>query len=559
MGTRKNVKKRKKSKKTTPLDLIIIVMALIVAFSIFVMCVQGRRLVREEIEKEEKAYVRKYTTYQDLEMEYYNETPDRILFKTKNSKRFVAFKSSNKNFKHLLELAEDEIQKAKKGDQTYSCFSYDSIDEIKNDKGNSYIILDFQKEDKKDNNLTLAYKIENEECLLYKNLKYYSFLKGKVNGNDVSFERKYERIPETDFKLIKTAQDFKSIKADQNYKLANDIDFENTSVILDFAYKGILDGNGFSLKNISITEADVENLSKEEYRGIIKQNEGIIRNLKIEDINIDVQNKNRNFYYFGILVGQNFGAIKNCSLVSGNINIEKASIAGITYYSSFGEIIECSNKVDLNNAVAGIVADARITDIDKCKNEGNLTGGTVSGIAGTCSGMITNCTNTGDISGEGQAFGICKNIEEGIKKCSNSGNITATNGLAAGISGFVSNNISDCVNSGNVTGVREVAGVVIFAGQEYHTLVENCRNSGTIQMNYQKTSINYSCISGIVCEIKYGEIKKCINEGMLLNDLNANISVGEIVAKKAPDVKCDINLEKVDLIDLENKIQGTSE
>ena len=103
-------KSGRKKKKISHLDLLIRIMASIVAFSIFVMCMQGRKLIREEIEKEEKAYIRQFTTYKDLKMEHYNDKPDRILFKTKNSKKFVSFKSSNRNFKHLLDLAEDEIR-----------------------------------------------------------------------------------------------------------------------------------------------------------------------------------------------------------------------------------------------------------------------------------------------------------------------------------------------------------------------------------------------------------------------------------------------------------------
>ena len=551
-------KSGRKKKKISHLDLLIRIMASIVAFSIFVMCMQGRKLIREEIEKEEKAYIRQITTYKDLKMEHYNDKPDRILFKTKNSKKFVSFKSSNRNFKHLLDLAEDEIQKAKKGDPTYSCFSYDNIEEIRNDKGSSYIILDFNKEEKLDDNLTLAFKIEDEESLLYKNLKYYSFLKFKTKGEDVSFERKYERIPETDFKIIKTAEDFKNIKVDQNYKLGNDIDFEGSPVIFDFAYKGILDGNGFSLTNITIKEEDIEKLDKTDYRGIFKQNEGIIRNLKIENINIDLKNSKGNCYNFGILVGMNLGAIKNCTLVSGTAKNEQGRIAGIAYYSSFGEIKDCVNKIEINNATAGIVADARITDIENCKNEATLKGGTVNGIAGTCSGMIINCSNTGNIEAESQGFGICKNIKEGIKDCSNSGNVTSQNGLASGIVGFASKSIVNCVNSGNITGFSEVAGVALIAGENKPILIDNCRNSGTIQLNYKNSEITYSCIAGIVCEMNYGEIKRCINEGNLLKDLNLNVSSGDIIARKTSEVKCDINLDTVDTVEVDSIIRGTS-
>lgn len=559
MGTRKNIKRRKK-KKLTPIDLAIICMSLVVAFSIFVMCRQARILEREKIEQQEKDFLRQYSKYFDLDIEYYNDVPDRILYKSEKSKNFYSFKENSRHFNHLLELAEDEIYRGKAGDPTYSCFSYDNIDEIKNDRENAYIIFDYQDEEKRDNNLVLAYKLENEESLIYKNLNYYSFMKFKVNGEDVSFERKYERILEENFISISTVAEFKNIEMDKNYKLINDLDFENKPVILDFVYKGILDGNGHSLKNIKITDENIEKWGKVEYRGIITQNEGIIRNLKIEDINIDIKNEKFNIKNFGVFVGKNLGAIRNCSLESGTINAENGNFAGIAYFSSFGEITNCTNKVNINGANAGIVSEARITDIENCINEGNLTGQNVNGITSSCSGMIVNCKNTGELRSKYQSFGIAKISTEGIIDSSNSGMIYSENGLAAGIVGFAENKLSGCVNSGEIEGVGEVAGIAIVAGEDYSISIENCRNSGRIILK-EKDDLGYStysCIAGIVCEVLYGDIKSCINEGMLIYDLTSGLSFGDIIARRTESVISDFSLDKIESIDMDSILDGTS-
>ena len=73
-----------------------------------------------------------------------------------------------------------------------------------------------------------------------------------------------------------------------------------------------------------------------------------------------------------------------------------------------------------------------------------------------------------------------------------------------------SNSVINCANSGNISGYSLVGGIALIAGEKTPILIENCRNSGDIQLNYQDIEIDYSCVAGIVCEVTYGEIKKCI-------------------------------------------------
>jgi len=56
-------------------------------------------------------------------------------------------------------------------------------------------------------------------------------------------------------KYIKTIEDFKSIKPQDACELVNDIDFQNSQIeyLID-DFRGIFDGNGYTLKNIVISK-----------------------------------------------------------------------------------------------------------------------------------------------------------------------------------------------------------------------------------------------------------------------------------------------------------------
>lgn len=549
-------KKRSKKKQIQIIDLMIGALALIIVMMIIVSIGIGRKSKKNDIEELEKAYITEYRTFKALDLEYYTETPDRILYKKANSKNFYSYKSSEKSFEHLLELAENEIQNGLDSDYTYSCISYESIDEIKNDK-NAYIILDFQ-DDKKDSNYVVAYKLEDQESILIKNLEYYSFMKFKISGKDVSFERYYDRIQEDNFINIKTAEELKNIDSTKNYKLANDIDFENTPLLLDITYRGILDGNGYSLRNIKITDQDLEGYQAKQATGMIARNEGIIRNLKIDNIDINISNQENKISGFGIIVGENYGAIKNCSTISGNVKIDNAYISGIAYDCTFGEVSACTNKLSFENAASGIVTSSKISKIEDCINEGNLTGETVAGIVISASKTIKNCTNTGNINAIYQAFGVAVSAKLGIENCVNEGNVVAEKGLAAGLLLAAEKEMVNCKNTGSVIGNREVAGIAITAGMYDPTEIKNCNNEGTIKLNAIQSELGYYCISGVVCEVGYGNIRECSNTGKLEFEDREELNSGMIIARKTSEVTSDENIDNVYNVELTDLHAGTS-
>ena len=66
----------------------------------------------------------------------------------------------------------------------------------------------------------------------------------------------------------------------------NDIDFGNYSFVPFETFTGVLDGNGFALKNLNCNSADTSNSWT--FVGLIRYNRGIIVNLGIESGSITV-------------------------------------------------------------------------------------------------------------------------------------------------------------------------------------------------------------------------------------------------------------------------------
>ena len=148
---------------------------------------------------------------------------------------------------------------------------------------------------------------------------------------------------------IRTVAELYAINNDltANYKLMNDIDLgEVTETGGDYDYMGngwepigsngiyskkdftgILDGNGYSIKNLNIhIESNPQGLGDEGYVGLFSSNSGTIKNLSLEDVEINNTRLKENVYLGGI-VAYNCGNIENCK-ITGSIQNGIGSLTG---------------------------------------------------------------------------------------------------------------------------------------------------------------------------------------------------------------------------------------
>lgn len=97
-------------------------------------------------------------------------------------------------------------------------------------------------------------------------------------------------------------------------------------------------------------------------------------------------------------------------------------------------------------------------------------------------GTIYGCSFSGSVTAGDYAGGICGiNMEKGvIRKCYNTGTVTAQNEFAGGIVGLTasSTTVSECYNTGSVSGKESVGGI---AGEsEDYSKISDCLNTGRI-------------------------------------------------------------------------------
>ncbi len=201
-----------------------------------------------------------------------------------------------------------------------------------------------------------------------------------------------------------------ALKAGQNVKLGGDIDLAGVAWEPIATYSGILDGNGFAIKNMTI------NATSEIGVGMFESISGAtIRNLKLENVNV-----NTTSYRAGAVAGQIAKEPTAPQTVIENVTVS-GTVNGGGYYtggligadSGFDTVVRnCENNADVTapgQQVGGILGYAkRGTVVDSCVNNGDITGGIfVGGILGLAAGddenpdlsvVVKNCKNTGNIA-----------------------------------------------------------------------------------------------------------------------------------------------------------------
>ena len=226
--------------------------------------------------------------------------------------------------------------------------------------------------------------------------------------------------------LISNAQQFLNINngLDKYYKLIADIDFEKDGISQIYpigwhrnsvgtdvydAFEGVLNGNGYTVKNASIASGNYTALF-----GKIGES-GAIRNVVFDSISIEatVDNveKSVGSFYYGIIAATNDGLIKNCKVtnstasVTGNttnegvnrtVDYKAGGIVGVNKGAiAFVEIENCVLSVNSTHDFAG------------ASTKGNMNSVCVGGITGDNSGYIGYAVVNSDVEVTAKANSVC--------------------------------------------------------------------------------------------------------------------------------------------------------
>lgn len=118
------------------------------------------------------------------------------------------------------------------------------------------------------------------------------------------------------------------------FELMADIDLEYNAIdpigTEKHPFKGSFNGNGYSISNIVI------NGTNDGYAGLFGYNEGVISNIRLANIKIDV--KKNGTVGLGLIAGKNSGEISRITLVNGSIKAVSESWAGIDLANAYFDI-----------------------------------------------------------------------------------------------------------------------------------------------------------------------------------------------------------------------------
>jgi hypothetical protein len=215
--------------------------------------------------------------------------------------------------------------------------------------------------------------------------------------------------------LIYDVNDLQNIELDltADYELANDIDASGFAFVPITDFEGTLDGKGYKVDGLTITI----NAGGEQEGAFILANSGIIRNLGLTSVSINITSTDDNAYA-GAIVVINEGTIEKCS-VSGTIVVtgESAYAGGFVCENYDTGIISESYSTatititaTMNDAAAGGFCYANdtyeggaISRISNCYARGSVTASGdptyIGGFAQYNNTTIENCYSTGAVSG----------------------------------------------------------------------------------------------------------------------------------------------------------------
>lgn len=272
------------------------------------------------------------------------------------------------------------------------------------------------------------------------------------------------------YKGIRTADEFKNIKATENYILEQDIDFStHLNYRVSPTYSGKFNGNNHTLRNITITSGNP----------LFSTVSGEIKNLFVENYKLESSP-----YYSGLI----YSTTRTTNLE--NVHLKNAYIRG---YNMLGGLI--------GRVGGGTMTNCSVSDINFAVNKGSRSV-YLGGMIGYADYLnIKNCfaqninielNNLYNTSGIGGMFGYT--YQSSIENVYVTGNIKTRYRTTGGLIGYANSNTSITKAISNVDIIIEGEYVGGIAGQSNFNSASNLLYMGSV---YSKNDIsNIKRISG---------------------------------------------------------------
>ncbi len=274
------------------------------------------------------------------------------------------------------------------------------------------------------------------------------------------------------------------------FQLTQDIDMENTPIRNLGSFRGLLDGNGYSLENVNFTSES--NVGYGDTVGLFSGLNGG----STSEIYEAVTEEDLASPYCHEINGKNYiitsGAVVDLTIESGTIYSNSGAVSPLGAGQNTAYIINVVNNVDIvaeGDAyfIAGIVSGTRGTGlVINCVNNGAIT------YTGTPSGSLVVGGITAQLYGgsSGAYPDILRPYSAAVYGCINNGAITASGRDVGGIVGqthgydaALKKAIVSCTNNGDISGMENVGGIIGRNSSTGSTLyLLDCTNSGEVSL-----------------------------------------------------------------------------
>jgi len=294
------------------------------------------------------------------------------------------------------------------------------------------------------------------------------------------------------------------------FVLTNDIDMAGvTWTPNDFG--GILDGNGHTIRNLSVS-------SSTGALGVFKKITGTVKDLTFE--NLSVESTSYQKVQVGGLAAESTATVENVVIRSGDIRGDVCDVGGLIGTVSGGEVRNCKNYASVSGEsdgnTAGIVGYLSSGKVLDCENYGTVIGGGTksAGVVGDLEGgtTVSNCKNAGEVTGAETAGGVIGYVRAAatLTDLRNEGAVVGRGNATGGVIGSL--NLSGdatfntvFLNTGNITGKDNTGGIVGYLkdyhytnyGATYVVSISRWKNDGRISgENYTGGLIGYCKVWG---------------------------------------------------------------
>ncbi len=287
-------------------------------------------------------------------------------------------------------------------------------------------------------------------------------------------------------------------------------------------FTGVLDGNGHSIKGLTIQHYIYDN----QYAGLFGYIQGAtIQNLTMLDTKIDVKVNSDKDKYLKVVAGSIAGYAVDSSIIN-------CFTTGTIKANAHNEFLQHKEVSCYAGGIAGLVKNTTVRD---CSNTA-----TVSTVASTK--YPSGSTVTGGIVGYAFPGSL-------LERCCNAGCVSSTVTCNESMSGAYPDtggivgcsdgaDIIDCRNSGNVsttattTNIGSYVYVGGIAGSFYNGTIRNCANTGNVQASASETkSLGVVCahVGGIAATTgSETSIINCYNTGNLTAKTSASKPISAV-------------------------------